>query len=203
MRIVPTFQGDKYFSKGIISSTCHSQKQRSGVEQRPFLPLTFRLTTKHEAEPVSYMNSAAENMVTRWKTSYGQSRDQQRADSHRPCCGSTFEAASTLEPPENFVPKTRFQRNHGQNIDGCSAAQVLHSWKDISSFVGRGIRTVRRWEHDLGLPVHRAGDHECSAPLLLSLKRSSSGCIPHQLACGQNPLCPAAKRGRESRTGGR
>ena len=41
-----------------------------------------------------------------------------------------------------------------------------------------------------------------AAPLLLFLKRSTNGCIPHQLACGPNPLSPAAKRVRESRTGG-
>jgi tetratricopeptide (TPR) repeat protein/TolB-like protein len=36
-----------------------------------------------------------------------------------------------------------------------SARQVLQSWKDISAYLGRDIRTCRRWEEKLGLPVHR------------------------------------------------
>ena len=33
--------------------------------------------------------------------------------------------------------------------------QVLGSWKEISSFLDRDIRTCQRWERELGLPVHR------------------------------------------------
>lgn len=32
---------------------------------------------------------------------------------------------------------------------------VLSSWKEIASFLGKGVRTVQRWETSLGLPVHR------------------------------------------------
>jgi tetratricopeptide (TPR) repeat protein len=31
----------------------------------------------------------------------------------------------------------------------------LDSWKEIAAFLGRGERTVRRWETERGLPVHR------------------------------------------------
>ncbi|HET6899036.1 MAG TPA: hypothetical protein VFK70_11835, partial [Vicinamibacteria bacterium] len=31
----------------------------------------------------------------------------------------------------------------------------LDSWKEIAAYVRRGVRTVRRWETDEGLPVHR------------------------------------------------
>ncbi len=31
----------------------------------------------------------------------------------------------------------------------------LDSWKEIAAYVNRGVRTVRRWEHEEGLPVHR------------------------------------------------
>ncbi len=31
----------------------------------------------------------------------------------------------------------------------------LDSWKEIATFLGRGIRTVQRWEREEGLPVHR------------------------------------------------
>jgi hypothetical protein len=33
----------------------------------------------------------------------------------------------------------------------------LNSWKEIASFLERGVRTVQRWEHELHLPVHRIG----------------------------------------------
>ena len=36
-----------------------------------------------------------------------------------------------------------------------SAREVLQSWKEISAYLGRDVRTCRRWEEHLGLPVHR------------------------------------------------
>ena len=36
-----------------------------------------------------------------------------------------------------------------------SAREVLRSWKEISAYLGRDVRTCRRWEEDLGLPIHR------------------------------------------------
>src|SRR3954463_16194139 len=34
----------------------------------------------------------------------------------------------------------------------------LDSWKDIAAYLKRSERTVRRWEEQHGLPVHRVGD---------------------------------------------
>src|SRR5579863_6699750 len=31
----------------------------------------------------------------------------------------------------------------------------LDSWKEIAAYLKRGVRTVQRWEHTSGLPVHR------------------------------------------------
>ena len=36
-----------------------------------------------------------------------------------------------------------------------SAREVLQSWKEISAYLGRDVRTCQRWEEDLGLPIHR------------------------------------------------
>src|SRR5665213_1639575 len=36
-----------------------------------------------------------------------------------------------------------------------SVEQRLTSWKEIAAFVGRGERTVKRWEQSRGLPVRR------------------------------------------------
>ncbi len=33
--------------------------------------------------------------------------------------------------------------------------RVLDSWKEIAAYLGRSVKTCRRWEHELGLPVHR------------------------------------------------
>jgi Tol biopolymer transport system component len=50
-------------------------------------------------------------------------------------------SASMTPPPENAPDEPR-----------------LDSWKEIASYLGRGIRTVQRWEREEGLPVHRL-DH--------------------------------------------
>jgi hypothetical protein len=39
--------------------------------------------------------------------------------------------------------------NHTDN------SAVLTSWKDIARYMGKGVRTVQRWEQDFGLPVRR------------------------------------------------
>ena len=32
---------------------------------------------------------------------------------------------------------------------------ILSSWKEIAQYLGKGVRTVQRWEARMGLPVHR------------------------------------------------
>ena len=36
-----------------------------------------------------------------------------------------------------------------------SVPEPLGSWKEIAGYLGKGVRTVQRWEQDLGLPVRR------------------------------------------------
>lgn len=38
---------------------------------------------------------------------------------------------------------------------GSETSHVLTSWKDIARYMGKGVRTVQRWEQDFGLPVRR------------------------------------------------
>ena len=38
---------------------------------------------------------------------------------------------------------------------GSRNRRVLGSWKEIAAYLGKGVRTVQRWENDLGLPVRR------------------------------------------------
>jgi hypothetical protein len=34
-------------------------------------------------------------------------------------------------------------------------SELLTSWKEIAAHLGKGVRTVQRWEQELGLPVRR------------------------------------------------
>ena len=43
----------------------------------------------------------------------------------------------------------------GQSVQ--NPTLILNSWKEIASFLDRGVRTVQRWEIELQLPVHRIG----------------------------------------------
>jgi len=45
---------------------------------------------------------------------------------------------------------------------------LLNSWKEISNYIGRGVRTVQRWERDFGLPVRRPAGHLKSSVIALS-----------------------------------
>jgi hypothetical protein len=46
-------------------------------------------------------------------------------------------------------------------------ADVLNSWKEVAVYLGRGVRTVQRWESDLGLPVRRPRGKSRSAIIAL------------------------------------
>ncbi len=43
----------------------------------------------------------------------------------------------------------------GNQAVPAGAAEILNSWKEIASYLKRGLRTVQRWEADLGMPVRR------------------------------------------------
>ncbi len=45
---------------------------------------------------------------------------------------------------------------------------ILNSWKDIANYVGRGVRTVQRWESELGMPVRRPRARSRSAVVAMS-----------------------------------
>jgi len=47
--------------------------------------------------------------------------------------------------------------------------EILDSWKEISKYLGRDIRTCFRWEKELGLPVHRI-DSESSRSKVFAYK---------------------------------
>jgi hypothetical protein len=50
-----------------------------------------------------------------------------------------------------------------QTKEMTETANILNSWKEIAVYLGRGVRTVQRWERELHLPVRRPGDKDRSA----------------------------------------
>lgn len=53
--------------------------------------------------------------------------------------------------------------NDRTTADKTALGLRLDSWKEIATYLGRGERTVKRWEQDRGLPIHRlpGGGHAC------------------------------------------
>ena len=45
---------------------------------------------------------------------------------------------------------------------------VLHSWKEIAAYTGRGVRTIQRYEVHFGFPIHRPAGSPRSAVLAFS-----------------------------------
>jgi hypothetical protein len=48
------------------------------------------------------------------------------------------------------------------------ASIVLNTWKEISAYTGRGIRTIQRWETSFDFPIHRPSGKSRSAVFALS-----------------------------------
>jgi hypothetical protein len=42
-----------------------------------------------------------------------------------------------------------------QSVEELTMQVVLGSWKEIANYLGKGVRTVQRWERCSGLPIHR------------------------------------------------
>lgn len=88
-----------------------------------------------------------------------------------------------------FTPKSVTQR------------KVLHSWKDIASYTGRGVRTLQRYEVQLGFPIHRPAGRSRSAVLAFSdevdewLGKPMAAIVPIVVA----PHASTADQGRERR----
>jgi len=47
------------------------------------------------------------------------------------------------------------------------SVQILNSWKEIANYLNRGVRTVQRWEAELGLPVRRPRGRRRSAVIAM------------------------------------
>lgn len=48
------------------------------------------------------------------------------------------------------------------------APPILNSWKEIATYLGRGVRTAQRWEREHQMPVHRVGRSKRSPVFAMS-----------------------------------
>jgi hypothetical protein len=78
------------------------------------------------------------------------------------------------------------QDSNGHPVHG-SLNGRLDGWKDIASYLGRGVRTAQRWERELGLPVRRLGTG--GAEVVYALKEELDAWLlrPSRLPSAQPP----------------
>ncbi|MGA7884870.1 MAG: hypothetical protein WCA44_03945 [Acidobacteriaceae bacterium] len=76
-----------------------------------------------------------------------------------------------------------------------STPHILTCWKDIANYMGKGVRTVQRWEQEFGLPVRRPLGSNKKAVLA----RPSDLDAWVTLRCGaRNPLPTASGKHRDA-----
>ena len=63
---------------------------------------------------------------------------------------------------------------------------LLTSWKEIANYLGKGVRTVQRWERELGLPVRRTGN-DSSKCVVLAIPEEIDAWVRAQHFRGRNP----------------
>jgi hypothetical protein len=94
------------------------------------------------------------------------------------------------------IPETRISDTNGASA-ALEKELVLNSWKEIATYMGRGVRTVQRWERELGLPVRRPRAKSRSAVIALAadldewLHRAPVGFGPDTNGNGAKPLLRA------------
>lgn len=87
-----------------------------------------------------------------------------------------------------------------RNTERAIRPQVLSGWKEIAIYLGKGVRTVQRYERELGLPVRRPAGRPRAAvvatkqeldawvtasPIRDAFRLSSSAVPSHYLASAQ------------------
>jgi hypothetical protein len=55
-----------------------------------------------------------------------------------------------------------------QEVKDVDERRLLNSWKEIAAYVGRGVRTVQRYELELALPVRRPAGTSRSSVMAFS-----------------------------------
>lgn len=77
------------------------------------------------------------------------------------------------------------------NVTQSDLHPVLSGWKEIATHLGKGVRTVQRYERDLGLPVRRPAGH--AAGSVVAMKSELEAWVyatPVRAAFRSTPLAP-------------
>ena len=82
-----------------------------------------------------------------------------------PLTGTAIVLETSLRPGNSRLPMTPVDK-------------VFSSWKEIAAYLGKGVRTVQRWEAVLGLPVHH--------------RRNKGSCWPTSRNCSSGPTGPVS-----------
>jgi hypothetical protein len=104
---------------------------------------------------------------------------------------------------ENPVPANprgynRLSRGTIMNLPEETA--VLSSWKDIAKYMGKGVRTVQRWEHHLGLPVRRPNGASHKSAVLVDRSDLEAWMATRFSARGSAKDLPATRTGASELT---
>jgi hypothetical protein len=67
---------------------------------------------------------------------------------------------------------------------------VLTCWKDIAQYLGKGVRTVQRWEQEFGLPVRRPNGIEHKSPVAANPRDLDAWLQTRWAARGQRKQAP-------------
>ncbi len=85
----------------------------------------------------------------------------------------------------------------GRNSIYTLVAAVFTSWKEIAAHLGKGVRTVQRYERQLGLPVRRPLQHK---QIVLAYADELDSWLRQQTTAGRNlPAGASAATLRETR----
>jgi len=61
--------------------------------------------------------------------------------------------------------------SQASSVGQSTAPRSLDSWKEIAAFLGRAEGTVKRWESERGMPVHRVPGSERAAVFAYEAER--------------------------------
>ena len=68
---------------------------------------------------------------------------------------AVLEYKRRLSPPKSESCSRVVSMSADRNRNDPVSPQILSGWKEIAGYLGKGVRTVQRYEMELGLPVRR------------------------------------------------
>ena len=77
------------------------------------------------------------------------------------------------------------QPQHVSSLPSPLDHERLSGWKEIASYVGKSVRSVQRWERELGLPVHRI--HTARGEIIYAFRSEIGAWEAQAEQAGRNP----------------